>query len=56
MTLFDEDIDVGISRLVGVYSKDLSSSFPAEFRQFICWNKEQRPKEMAPTGSDRMLF
>ena len=38
----DEDIDVGISRL-GVYSKGLSSYFPAEFRQFICWYREQRP-------------
>jgi len=35
----DEDIDVVITRLVGVYSKYLSSDFPAEFRQCICWIK-----------------
>ena len=38
-SMSDEDIHVGISTLVGVYSKDLSSHFPAEFRQFICWYK-----------------
>ena len=35
----DEDIDVAITRLVGVYSKDLSSDFPKEFRQCVCWIK-----------------
>ena len=35
-SMSDENIHVGISTLVGVYSKDLSSDFPAEFRQFIC--------------------
>jgi len=40
----DEDIDVAnaITRL-GMYSKYLSSDFPAEVRQCICWIKEQRP-------------
>lgn len=55
-SMSDEDIDVAISRLVGVYSKDLSSDFPAEFRQFICWYKEQRPDEIAPTGSAQVMF
>lgn len=60
MTEYDsmsgEDIDAAISRLVGVYSKDLSSDFPAEFRQFICWNKEQRPDDTAPsTGSAQVM-
>jgi len=27
----DDDIDVAITRLIGVYSKDLSSDFAAEF-------------------------
>ena len=31
----DDDIDVAITRLIGVYSKDLSSDFAAEFRQCI---------------------
>ena len=32
----NEDTDVGISKLVGVFPKDLSSDFPAEFYQFRC--------------------
>jgi len=38
----DEDIDVAnaITRLVGMYSKDLSSDFPEKFRQCICWIKD----------------
>jgi len=30
-SMSDEDIDVAITRLVGVNSKDLSSDFPAEY-------------------------
>ena len=35
-SMSDEDIHVGALTLVGVYLKDLSSHFPAEFCQFIC--------------------
>jgi len=54
----DEDIDVAnaITRLVGMYSKDLSSDFPAKFRQCICWIKEQRHDEIASTESAQMMF
>ena len=51
----DEDIDDGISRL-GVYSKGLSSDFPEEFLEFVCWYKQQRPDEIAPTGSAQVMF
>ena len=37
----DEDIKVGLERLVSVYSSDLSSDVFSEFCQFICWYKEQ---------------
>jgi len=30
--------------------------FPAEFRQCICWIKEQRHDEIASTGSAQMMF
>jgi len=54
----DEDIDVAnaITRLVDMYSKDLSSDFPAKFSQYICWIKEQRHDEIASTGSAQMMF
>jgi len=54
----DEDIDVAnaITRLVGMYTKNLSSDFPSKFRQCICWIKEQRHDEIASTGSAQMMF
>ena len=54
----DEDIDVvnAIKRLVGMYTKSLSSDFPSKFRQCICWIKEQRHDEIASTGSAQMMF
>ena len=57
-SISDEDIDFAnaITRLVGMYSKDLSSDFPAKFRQCICWIKEQRHDEIASTGSAQMMF
>ncbi|CAM1323009.1 Uncharacterised protein r2_g3147 [Pycnogonum litorale] len=51
-----KDIDVAVAGLVGVYSKDLSSDFPSEFRQFMCWYKEQRRDETAATGSAQKMF
>jgi len=45
-SMSDEDTDVAITGLVGVYAKDLSSDFPAEFRQCICWIEEQRHNEI----------
>jgi hypothetical protein len=44
-SMTDEDIDVAVKGLVTVYSKDLCSDFPTEFRQFMCWYKEQRNYE-----------
>jgi hypothetical protein len=58
-SMSDEDIDAAITRLVGVYSKDLSSDFPSEFRQFICWYKEQGNADcdgVASTGSAQNMF
>ena len=54
----DEDIDVAnaITRLVDMYSKNLSSDVPAKFRQCICWIKEQRHNEIASAGSAQMMF
>jgi len=54
----DEDTDVAyaITRLVGMYSKDLSSDFPEKFRHCICWIKEQRHDEIASTGSVQVMF
>ena len=55
---WDEDIDVAnaITRHVGMYWKDLSSDFPAKFRQCTCWIKKQRHDEIASTGSAQMMF
>jgi len=54
----DEDIDVAnaITRLVGMYTKNLSSDFLSKFRQCICWIKEQCHDEIASTGSAQMMF
>ena len=54
----DEDIDFAnaITRLVVMYSKDLSSDFPAKIRQCICWIKEQRHDEITSTRSAQMMF
>jgi len=54
----DEDIDFAnaITRLVVMYSKDLSSDFPSKCCQCICWIKEQRHDEIASTGSAQMMF
>ena len=45
-----------ITRLVDLYSKDLSSDFPAKFRQCMCWIKEQRHDEITSTGSAQMML
>ena len=54
----DEDIHVAdaVTRLVGMYTNNLSSDFPSKFRQCICCVKEQRHYEIAPTGSAQMMF
>ena len=44
-SMSDEDIDVGISRLVGVYSKVLSSDFLAEFCQLYAGIKSRDPRK-----------
>ena len=54
----DEDIHVAdaVTRLVGMYTKNLSSDFPSKFHQWICWINEQRHDEIASTGSAQMMF
>jgi len=54
----DEDVDISnaITRLVGMYSKDLSSDFPETFRQCIRWIKEQGHDEIASTGTAQIMF
>jgi len=51
-SMSDEDTDVVITRLAGVYSKDLSSDFPAEFRQCICWIDRAVESEVPSSDSD----
>ena len=50
-----EDINAATSALVNVYPHDLSPNFPMEFRQCLCWVKEQVHPDDA-TGSAQSIF
>ena len=53
-SMTDEDIDIAIKGMVTVYSKDICSDFPTEFRQFMCWYKEQRNCEEESSAQNQV--
>ena len=53
-SMTDEDIDIAIKGMVTVYSKDICSDFPTEFRQFVCWYKEQRNCEEGSSAQNQV--
>ena len=53
-SMTDEDIDIAIKGMVTVYSKDICSDFPTEFRQFMCWYKEQRNCEEGSSAQNQV--
>ncbi|XP_065674198.1 zinc finger MYM-type protein 1-like [Hydra vulgaris] len=53
-SMTDEDIDIAVKGMVTVYSKDLCSDFPTEFRQFMCWYKEERNYEEGSSAQNQV--
>ncbi|XP_065654762.1 uncharacterized protein LOC136081378 [Hydra vulgaris] len=53
-SMTDEDIDIAVKGIFPVYSKDLCSDFPSEFRQFMCWYKEQRNYEEGSSAQNQV--